>query len=247
MKFQRKSRLLGRAELVWFEAGAGHPVVSLHPAAGLQIRAVANALAEGRRVILPIVPGYEATPYVDGMNTIPEVADLFAELIRLECRQTPDVVGHSMGARLASWMIVRHPDVARRLVLMAPSGFRPLDAPPLSFEPAVFLQQLYAHPERRPPETRSPEELEANRRAFRHYGVGNPRDEALDAKIHQIACPTLLVGGGKDVRVPPESIHYLHRKISGSRAIFIDDAAHAIEVDQPEQTSAQVVAFLDAA
>jgi pimeloyl-ACP methyl ester carboxylesterase len=247
LRFERKSTRIGGAELVWFEAGAGRPVISLHPAAGLQIRAVANALADHFRVLLPIVPGYEATPYVEGLATIPGVADLFAEWIGRECAENPAVVGHSMGARLASWMVVRHPHVARRLVLMAPSGFRPLDAPPLSFEPAIFLQQLYAHPERRPPETRSPAELEANRQAFRHYGVGSPRDEALDARIHQIACPTLLVGGGKDVRVPPESIHYLHGKIAGSQAIFIDDAAHAIEVDQPEQTSARVLSFLTAA
>ena len=247
MTFQRKTRVVDGAELVWFEAGSGSPVVSLHPAAGLQIRAVAISLAQQFRVLRPIVPGYEATPFAENVNTIPQVAHLFAELIRLECAQTPDVVGHSMGARLAAWMTVLHPEAVRRLVLMAPSGFRPLDAPPLSFEPETFLKQLYAHPERRPAETRSPEELEANRRAFRHYGVGSPRDEALNMRIHEITCPTLLVGGFKDVRVPRESIDYLHTKIRGSQAVSIDDAAHAIEVDQPEATVDRVLSFLRAA
>jgi pimeloyl-ACP methyl ester carboxylesterase len=195
-------------------------------------------------VWLPIVPGYENTPLLPGVDSIPAVAEVMAEFIAKLAGGVAHVVGHSMGGRLGAWVAVQAPDKVRQLVLMAPSGFRPVGAPPVSFEPAIFLKQLYAHPEKRPPETRTQQEREGNRKAFQHYGGGAPRDEALDARIGEIDKPTLLIQGGSDVRVPPESTQELHGKIRNSTLITIDDAAHALEVDQPEKVADAVEDFI---
>jgi hypothetical protein len=235
---------LGPGPLSVHVGGQGSPVLCLHPAAGLAIRSVARTLAQTHQVICPIVPGYEGTPFLEGLVTVPGVADLLAEYITGHLSSPLPVVGHSMGARLGAWLTVRHPHLVERLMVMAPAGFRPLDAPPLSFEPEIFFKQLYAHPERRAPETRSPEQLAANRRAMAHYGIGAPRDEELMAVVGSISCPTLVVGGGKDVRVPKEAILDLHARIKTSSMDFIEDAAHSIETDQPEQAAAMVVKFL---
>lgn len=242
--FVQNKIALSKGSLTIYTAGAGRPILCLHPAAGLAIRSVAKTLALNHLVICPIVPGYEDTPYLDGLTTVPGVADLLAEYINGHLTSPLTVVGHSMGARLGAWLTVRHPHLVERLVMMAPAGFRPIDAPPLSFEPEIFIKQLYAHPERRVPETRTPEQLAANRRAMAHYGIGAPRDEELGALIGDITCPTLIIGGSKDVRVPPESIHDLHSRIKNSRMDFVDDAAHSIETDQPDIAAAMVAKFL---
>lgn len=243
-QFSRNVAPLSHGPLTFYTAGDGPDVLCLHPAAGLEIRSVAHRLALTHRVWLPVVPGYDKTPLLPGIDSIPAVADVMAEFIAKAMGGVAHVVGHSMGARLGAWLAVQSPDKVAQLVLMAPSGFRPIGAPPVSFEPAVFLQQLYAHPEKRPPETRTPDERDANRKAFQHYGGGALRDTALAARIGEIEKLTLLIQGTRDVRVPAESVQELHGKIRHSTIVYIDDAAHALEVDQPERVADVVEDFI---
>jgi pimeloyl-ACP methyl ester carboxylesterase len=243
-EFIQRTADLAAGKLSYLVAGEGPDVVCLHPAAGLQIRAVPKKLTERFRVWLPIVPGYEGTPTFPGVTTMPGVAGLIAEFMAAHIDGPCDVVGHSMGARLAAWLAVLHPALIDQLVLMAPSGFRPLDAPPLSFEPATFLKQLYSHPERRPAETRTPEILESNRAAMRHYGIASSRDEALIARVGEIACLTLILQGTDDVRVPAEAVQTVRRAVANAQLLYVYDAAHALEIDQPERVAGLVEDFL---
>ena len=190
------------------------------------------------------MPGYEGTPHIDDVRSIPAVADLIAEFIGTRIGARVDAIGHSLGSRLAAWLALRHPDKVDRLILMAPSGFRPLDAPPLSFESDVFIRQLYAHPERRPVETRSPEALAANREAMKFYGISSSWDADLNDHIGEINKRTLLLHGNKDVRVLAESVRMINAKIKSSRFTSVDDAAHSLETDQPERVAELVERFL---
>ncbi|MFM9972649.1 MAG: alpha/beta fold hydrolase [Burkholderiales bacterium] len=241
--FVRKSATLTKGTMEYLVAGEGPDVICLHGAAGLEIRAVARQLRQKFRVWLPIVPGYESTAVVDGINTIPGVAGLLAEFIDQLIGKPCEVVGHSMGARIAAWLAILHPEKIEQLVLMAPAGFRPVDAPPLAFEGRNFVKQMYAHPERRPPEMRSNDQIEANRKAMRHYGVGGPRDEALIARIGEIAAYTLILGGSKDERVPAQAVQLVKSKIKRSQLLYVYDAAHAMESDQPERVANLVEDF----
>ena len=243
-EFERKEIRLSKGPLTYFSAGQGKDVIYFHAAAGLQIRAVPHRLRENFRVWIPVVPGYESTPHINEIRSIPVVADLIAEFISTQIGQAVDAVGHSLGSRLAAWLALRHPGKVDRLILMAPSGFRPLDAPPLNFESDVFIRQLYAHPEKRPVETRSPETLAANREAMKFYGIGSSWDADLNERIGEIDKRTLLLHGSKDVRVLVESVRMLNAKIKHSRFIPVDDAAHSLETDQPEQVADLVERFL---
>ena len=241
--FERKTARLGEGTLEYFVAGAGPDVIYLHGAAGPEIRAVARRLARRFRVWVPIVPGYEGTPTVPGTDSIPGVADLIAQFIDQLIGKRCDLVGHSMGARIAAWLAIRHPAKVEQLVMMAPAGLRPLDAPPLAFEGEEFIRQMYAHPERRPAEPRSAESVAANRAAMRHYGVGKPRDEELIARLGDIQALTLILGGSRDIRVPSQAVQLARARINRSQLLYIYDAAHAMEIDQPDRTAAVVEDF----
>ncbi len=243
-QFTRTVAHHSKGPLTVFTAGEGPDVVCFHPAAGLEIRSVAHRLAKTHRVWLPVVPGYDDTPLLPGVDTMSCVADVMAEFIEKTIGGVVDVVGHSMGARLGAWLTVQAPEKVGQLVLMAPSGFRPIGAPPVSFDPATFLKQLYAHPEKRPPDTRTPAAREANRKVFQHYGGGALRDTALDARIGEIEKLTLLIQGTCDVRVPAESVQELKGKIRNSTIVYIYDAAHSLEVDQPERVAEVVEDFI---
>jgi hypothetical protein len=243
-EFTRKTVQLGAGTIDYFVAGEGPDVICLHGAAGSEIRSVALKLAQKFRVWLPIVPGYESTSLVDGVNTIPGVAGLLSQFIDALIGKPCEVVGHSMGARVAAWLAILHPDMVEQLVLMAPAGFRPVDAPLLAFEGDAFLRQMYAHPERRPAETRSQAVIESNRAAMRHYGVGKPRDEDLIARIGEVRAYTLILGGTKDERVPAQAVQTVKSRIRRSQLLYIYDASHAMEIDQPERVANLVEDFL---
>lgn len=241
--FVRQSVSLSRGAMDYFVAGQGPDVVYVHGASGPDIRAVALRLKEKFRVWLPIVPGFEGTAFVEGANSIPLLADLFAEFIDTMIGKPCEVVGTTLGGRTAAWLAILHPSKIEQLVLMAPAGFRPLDAPPLSFEGETFIRQMTAHPERRPAETRSAAMIEANHAALKHYGSGAMRDEALIARIGEIRATTLILSGSRDVRVPAQAVQAVKSGIKRSQLLYIYDAAHAMEVDQPERVASLVEDF----
>jgi pimeloyl-ACP methyl ester carboxylesterase len=242
--FRIETVKLGLGEVSYHTAGTGPALVYLHPAAGFRLTPPIERLARRFRVIAPVVPGFDGTPLLKGLKTIPQIADLYAELIDALADGRADVAGQSLGAWIGAWLAIRHPDKVEPLILASPAGFRHPEMPPLSFEPEVMLKQLYAHPENRPPETKSKEQLAGNREAVRHYNIGSAWDPELNERIGEISCLTLIVHGTKDVRVPVEAVRALKRDIPHAHLVYINDAAHSIEVDQPEKVGSVYEEFL---
>ena len=85
---------------------------------------------------------------------------------------------------------------------------------------------------------------ESNRKAMRHYGVGNPRDEDLIARIGEIKAYTLILAGSKDERVPAQAMQTIKTGIKRSQLLYVYDAAHAMEADQSERVAGLVEDFL---
>ena len=247
-EFERHVATLSKGPLTYYRAGqgtgVGADILYFHAAAGLHIGSLPRRLAENFRVWIPVAPGYEGTPILDGVNSVPAIAELVSEFIAKEIRGPVDPIGTSFGARLAAWLTILHPEQVSHLVLMSPAGFRPPDAPPLSFDPEIMTKQLYAHPENKPAETRSPVMLETNRAAMRHYGIGSSFDEELNNRIGEIDKVTLVLHGTKDVRVLPQSVQMLRYKIKLAQLVYVYDAAHSLDVDQPQRVGDLVEDFL---
>lgn len=244
MTFQTRTVGLKLGDVTYHIAGKGPPLLYLHPAAGFRLTRPIEHLATQFRVIAPVVPGFDGTERQAGINSVTDIADLYASLIDELADGTCDVVGQSLGAWIGAWLAIRHPEKVEPLILASPAGFRDPDLPPLSFEPEVMLKQLYAHPEKRPPETKPAGQLAGNREAVKHYGIGVAWDAELNRRIGEIRCLTLIVHGTEDVRVPVEAVRKLRNQIPHSHLIFIYDAAHSIEVDQPERVGKVYESFL---
>lgn len=243
-EFSRANISLASGTVSYFSAGEGHDVVYLHPAAGMRVSEPLRRLARRFRVWAPIVPGFDGTALHDGVGTMGDLADLIAGFIEAGPGRACDVVGSSLGGWLGAWLAVKHPALVEHLVLSAPAGFRPADAPPLSFEPEVMRKQLYAHPERVPPDDKPAEIRAANGRAVGHYGLGTSRDADLQSRIGEIACQTLILHGTQDVRVPVSAARMLKSRIPHAQVVYVYDAAHSLELDQPERVGALIEYFL---
>ena len=243
-EFERETVDLPTGRVAYFAAGAGHDVVYLHPAAGMRISDPLRRLARRFRVWAPVVPGFDGTVAHATVDTMPALADLLAAFIEAGPGRAVDVVGSSLGGWLGAWLAVRRPDLVEHLVLAAPAGFRPADAPPLSFDPDIMRAQLYAHPERVPPDDKPPEMREANARAVARYGLGSSHDAELQATVAAIACQTLILHGTLDMRVPASGVQMLKERIPNSQLVYVYDAAHSLELDQPERVGALIEDFL---
>lgn len=94
---------------------------------------------------------------------------------------------------------------------------------------AEVAQASHAHPEGLP-------------RAAR--GVMAQKDARVITSLDSITVPTLVVVGAQDTDFLAPA-DYMHRKISNSRKLVIDNAGHAANMDQPEIFNAAVRELLE--
>jgi pimeloyl-ACP methyl ester carboxylesterase len=88
-------------------------------------------------------------------------------------------------------------------------------------------------------------EIEAgNRKMLKQYNAWAETDEDLLAKVDGIANMTLLLHGTLDRMIPAESVQLLRSRLKRSFLVYIWDAAHNIEIDQPERVLDVVESFL---
>ena len=105
--------------------GAGRPLLLLHgfTGRGTSWGTHATAFARRARVITVDLPGHgrSGTAAPDRM-TVERTADDLAAILRRLDAVPADVVGYSLGARIALRLAIAHPDVVGRLVLESPSA-----------------------------------------------------------------------------------------------------------------------------
>ncbi len=242
--FERSSAKLPSGEISYWVAGDGPPVLYLHAAGGARPTAGLVALARGHRIYMPVIPGFDDTPLLDRVVNMRDIARLGADFIEAVIGERSDVIGQSFGGWAAPWLALEHADAVGLLVLECPAGFRPDGHPPPSSDPEIRLAQLYAHPDRRPPETKSEATLARNREMLHHYHGAAMRDEALIARLGEIEALTLILMGTKDGSIPPASVQLLKDRLPRAFLVYVYDAAHSIETDQPERFAAVVGDFL---
>lgn len=106
--------------------GAGAPVLLVHgggyDAAGISWFRLLGALAPGRPVLAPDLPGFGGTEGIAPIGDADALTDLLVELLRALDVPRVVVVGVSMGGDVALRLALRHPGVVAALVAIAPGG-----------------------------------------------------------------------------------------------------------------------------
>lgn len=244
MTFEIKTVQLPSGEVSYAVGGDGPPVLYFHSAGGMRVTKGLELLAADFRIYVLVVPGFDDTPLLDSIRDMKDIAHLGAEFIDTVVGERCDVIGQSFGGWVVPWLALEHPDKVGQLVLQCPAGFRPEGAPAPSSDPELRLRQMYAYPERRPPETKSDATLERNREMLHHYHGSVMRDDRLIARLGEIEALTLVMLGTKDGRLTPESVQLIKERMQRAFLVYVYDAAHNIEVDQPERFASLVSDFL---
>jgi pimeloyl-ACP methyl ester carboxylesterase len=100
--------------------GTGRPLVLLHGAfsgIGTSFGALLPGLARSRQVIAFELQAHGRTADIDRPLSLEQMADDTAAALRHLGIEQADIFGYSMGAAVALHLVLRHPDVVRKLVL----------------------------------------------------------------------------------------------------------------------------------
>ncbi|MFD0453910.1 alpha/beta fold hydrolase [Rhodococcus aetherivorans] len=155
----------GRLAITVKVAGAGAPLLYLHPAAGLAWDPFLSHLASRYTVYAPEFPGTsEGNPYaIHTIDTLSDMVLAYEELVRTLGLDHPVVIGQSFGGMLAAELAATFPTLPDKLVLLDPIGLWTETAPvanwiatpPTSYRPCCSTTRR-ARPPRRcshPPTT----------------------------------------------------------------------------------------------
>jgi 2-succinyl-6-hydroxy-2,4-cyclohexadiene-1-carboxylate synthase len=253
------------------ERGQGFPLLALHgfTGTGASWSALGDAFAERHRLIAPDLLGHGGT----SASTDPQryalerqADDLSGLLALLDARPT-DLLGYSMGARIALVLALRHPDAVRRLVLESPSaGITDATARARraaadesraerlardgleAFVDDWQAQPLFESQHRLPRDVRErqwaermshqPPALAASLR-----GAGQGAMTPLHERLDEIGCPTLVIAGALD-EIGLERARQVAVGLRTARLAVIEEAGHAPHLEQPAAYLELVSAWL---
>jgi 2-succinyl-6-hydroxy-2,4-cyclohexadiene-1-carboxylate synthase len=222
---------------------------------------VVSALGRRREVLAPTLTYHEPA----GGETLPEV-DFAGEVERLVCEikgtgaNPVDLVGYSMGGRLALGLALAHPELVETLVLL--SARRGLDCPAererrrqadanwaerLEREGLeVFLEHWWAQPIFRSLAQLTSDRLEselAQRRthhparlaaALRCWGLGCQPGYA--SEVRRLQVPVVLLAGGLDEKFVSLS-RQLAAELPKGRCLVVEGAGHHLLLEAPARVA----------
>jgi len=254
---------VGALRIAYRRVGQGPPVILLHGFVGdsREWRPEIEALSDEFTVVAWDAPGAGQSADPPETFRLADYADCLAAFADALGLRRPHVVGLSFGGALALELYRRHPALPQSLVLASAYAGWTGSLPPKTVEQRL-RQTLRAAD--RPPnelvdsllpsmfsESPPPGPVDGFRRIMLGIHPGGFRAMAralaeadLRDILPEIAVPTLLLYGDKDVRAPLTVARDLHARIPASTLVVMHDVGHMSGVEAPERFVTEVRGFL---
>jgi len=253
------------------EAGGGAPLVYLHGFADVHgvaadLQPFHQQLSKAARLIAPAHPGCAGSDELPDGCSIDDALFHYLEVFDALGLQRFDVVGHCAGGWIAAELAVRYPEKIARLVLIGACGlFVPgepigdvfMHAQPergtdyQSLRTLLFSAADASSALRFFPDGRGDIDDEMRRYQMLRFGsfVGfKPPyfySRALRERLYRAAMPALVVWGEDDRMVPRAHGDAYAAGLPGAGAVEqIQDAGHAVLLQQPQTVAKRVLRFL---
>lgn len=229
----------------FMEAGEGTPLVHLHGAGGMRLTPAHDLLSRHYRVIAFEMPGFGQSPENTRTRTMAELAATMGAAVTALGIEKFNLMGTSFGGKTGLWLAAQQPDRVQTLVLEAPAAIRPPGSRPASGTPEEIARQLYAHPERRDPLPAVDPMVQAQTRALVARLAGPDRDADLEARMRDLATPTLVLFGTRDSMISPDMGRCYKALMPNCHLVLVYDAGHAIGAERPEAFAEVTVDFIE--
>lgn len=206
--------------------------------------------------------GSGRTVMPEGPVSVEAMADDAAGVLRALDISSAHVAGFSGGSIIAQELALRHPELVRSLVLQ--STFAVMDpylrslalfvrwlvevAPSERAFLEAFFLTIYT---RRAHNDGTVDQIIEEVLAFPHKQSNEDLQRVIDAlvdhdasdRLPQIAVPTLVLAGGRDLQMPPPVCRAVAELIPGARFEVMEEEAHQPFQEVPDEWNARVDAF----
>lgn len=249
---------VGHTRIYFVEQGpspANHlpPILFIHGAGGshqVWLHQL-GALGRTRRAIAVDLPGH-GDSNGSGADRIEAYCDVVRGFITALGLDRIVMVGHSMGGAITQSVALDYPDLLAAIVLVG-TGVR------LRVQPQIFTGlrddarrtiDLMTEWARAPGTTAEVlrQDAEAMLRTSVPVIEGDLRAcDAFDLmeQVKAVSPPALVICGTDDLMTPPKYAEYLHEQINGSQLQLIPAAGHMVMLEQPDEVSRGIEAFLE--
>ncbi len=236
------------------ETGSGRTVLLLHGGGGpFTVQSIAAHLSNTMHVVTPTHPGWNGTERPEWLNTIPDLARVYVQMLKEEGYHDVLVVGSSVGGWLACEMaIYDKANLLSGLVVMDGTGveiegqpirdFYALDARGIAEYSYHDPSRFYIDPATVPPEQAARQR--ANMATMRVFAGEKMYDPTLLTRLGQIQIPTLVLWGDSDRIVTPGYGAALAAAIPNASFSIVTDAGHLPHFEQPQATFDALDAFV---
>jgi esterase len=240
------------------------PLILLHGLFGSSANwlGIARRLKSAFHLIVPDLRNHGRSPHVDSMSYPSMVADVQRMLDRLAI-QSANIIGHSMGGKLAMWLALTQPDRVMKLLVadVAPVNYLHRFEAIFAGLRAIDIKQL---PDRQSADRLLSQAIESAE--VRQYLLQNLVKESdgwtwrfnlpvLQREIEslagfpeskQLSFPgdVLFVYGGRSDYVKPEYLPAIRELFPFARMRMLAGAGHWVYAEQPEPFTQAVTTFL---
>lgn len=257
------------ARLYYEETGSGpETIVFSHGLlmSGELFRDQVDALSDRYRCVVYDHRGQARSEVTRGGYDMDSLTADALQLIRSLNAAPCHFAGLSMGGFVGMRLAIHHPECIRSLILMETSadpepeenrgpyrkmafigrwlGFRPLTDRLMHI---MFSHSFLNDPEKTVVREQWKEHfLGLNRVGTARAARAVIEREGVYEKLAQIVAPTLILVGDEDVATVPAKSERMHLAIKGSELRMISRAGHSSSVEQPQQVTQAIEAFLAA-
>jgi pimeloyl-ACP methyl ester carboxylesterase len=226
--------------------GQGHPLVLIHGAmvngAMFLLKSVAEELSKDYDVLIPDLRGHGGSKNMPGPYTTVQHAEDVKKLLDALNIKNAYVLGSSYGGVVAQQLTHMYPSVVSKLILDGTFSYNKITVrEKIEAVIALFVLRLLGIRRLMQLAKHSPEPGYKNDPALKEemqkmFSDSDPKAATAVLKeaftfdsrawVHNIRCPTLIIGGLRSIAVPVHHTYFLHDKIKGSQIEIFEDAGH---------------------
>lgn len=223
---------------------------------------LSRKLAEHYRVLVLDLRNHGQSPWSDAVG-LADMADDIAETLASHSVQAADIIGHSLGGKVAIRLALQHPQVVQNLVVVdiSPRQYPPYHARDFEAMMALPLQQLTS---RREADLALAEaipalghrqflltNLQRDDKGFHwsvnlaalYRGMGALRAAAVSDEA-VLSLPTLFVAGDASSFIQPDDHANIRQHFTNVTITTVPDAGHNVHADNPKAFLEAVLAFI---
>jgi pimeloyl-ACP methyl ester carboxylesterase len=199
-----------------------------------------------------------------GEWSIAELADDAAALLDALGIDAALVYGSSMGGMVAQELVLRHPARVRALVLgcTTAGAIRGVQPSPATVQRMIANQSLsgdealeagwrlgysnaYVEANRAAllERARAASELGAPRDSYMRQVLASARHDTYD-RLHEVACPVMIIHGEDDVMIPVGNAHLLKERMPHAALHVLPGLGHGYNLEGQAMADELVIAFL---